>query len=331
VPTNQRVESVYRGLISCHYICVKIKYLFTDLSTMAGPFLKWAGGKRQLLDEIRKRIPADISEIDTYIEPFVGGGSVLFWFLENFDLERVIATDLNNELIQCYVSIRDNHESVAGKLISLVEEYPQNKDGQREFFYRIREIWNSGVGEVGVIGEDALAERSAQTIFLNKTCFNGLFRVNKKGLFNVPCNYTKKPAFPSKSDLEVVSLSLQNVEFESCSYLNCEKYGGTGSFFYFDPPYRPLSKTSGFVSYSSEDFSDEDQKELAELFRRLDSIGSKVLLSNSDPRNTNPEDNFFDDIYDGYNIERINAKRSINSVGNRRGEITEILVNNYRV
>lgn len=298
---------------------------------MAAPFLKWAGGKRQLLDEISKRIPSDISEIDTYIEPFVGGGSVLFWMLDNFDFERVIATDLNHELIQCYVSIRNNHELVSEELMSLVKEYPEHKDGQREFFYGIREIWNSRIGGTGMVGEGALAERAAQTIFLNKTCFNGLFRVNKKGHFNVPCNYTKKPYFPSVTELELVSVSLHNVEFESCSYLNCERYGGTGSFFYFDPPYRPLSKTSGFVSYSSGDFNDEDQKELAGLFKRLDSVGSKVLLSNSDPRNTNSEDSFFDDIYVGYNLERVNAKRSINSVGNRRGEITEILVHNYSV
>jgi len=296
---------------------------------MARPFLKWAGGKRQLIPEIESRLPKDIDECATYIEPFVGGGSVLFMMLEKFEFDTVQISDLNPELILCYKTIRDDASSVAGNLQSLTDIYPSDKEGQKEVYYRIRDEWNAGVGLEVERSRDEEAVRAASTIFLNKTCFNGLFRVNKSGLFNVPCNYTKRPSLPTESELFEVQKALQGVDIRVAGFEQCEREVNEGSFVYFDPPYRPLSDTSGFVSYSKEDFDDDDQRKLAGLFRRLDAKGARLLMSNSDPKNTNPDDDFFDDLYSRFRVERVMARRSINSVGGGRGEITEILVSNY--
>ena len=296
---------------------------------MAEPFLKWAGGKRQLLPQIEERLPPDIEARNSYIEPFVGGGSVLFRMLERFDFEEVNILDINAELILCYQAIRDAPMDVSNHLQSLREEYPSDKEGQKEVYYKIREQWNLGVGNQRENPPDVGA-RAATTIFLNKTCFNGLFRVNKGGLFNVPCNYTEVPSFPTENELLEVHEALKGVNIQVASFEHCEDLANENSFIYFDPPYRPLSDSSGFVSYSKDDFHDDDQRKLADLYKRLDSKGSRMMLSNSDPRNSNSEDDFFDELYSEYNIKRIMARRSINSVGSGRGKITEIMVTNYR-
>jgi len=307
----------------------KIKYPRAELMVMARPFLKWAGGKRQLISEIEARLPADIDDCTTYVEPFIGGGSVLFRMLELFEFETVHVSDLNLELMLCYRTIREDADAVSGHLLSLSEMYPTDKEGQKAIYHDVRDEWNASVGREGQFeGEDAAA-RAARTIFLNKTCFNGLFRVNKSGLFNVPCNYTKRPSLPTEAELLEVQETLQGADIRVAGFEECEELVDEGSFVYFDPPYRPLSDTSGFVSYSKEDFDDDDQRRLAELFRRLDAKGARLMLSNSDPRNTNPDDDFFDELYSGFRVERVMARRSINSVGGGRGEITEIMVRNY--
>jgi len=296
---------------------------------MSRPFLKWAGGKRQLLPEIEARLPVDIDDCSSYIEPFVGGGAVLFRMLEMFEFETVQISDLNPELMLCYRVIREDADSVVRHLLSLSDNYPTDKEGQKEIYYGVRDEWNADVGMRGPIEGEAAAARAARTIFLNKTCFNGLFRVNKSGLFNVPCNYTKRPSLPTEAELLEVQEALQGVNIRVAGFEECEGLVDEGSFVYFDPPYRPLSDTSGFVSYSKEDFDDDDQRRLAELFRRLDAKRARLMLSNSDPRNSNPTDDFFDDLYSGFEIDRVLARRSINSVGGGRGEISEILVRNY--
>lgn len=307
----------------------KIKYPRSEFTVMARPFLKWAGGKRQLLSEIESRLPPDISECKTYVEPFLGGGSVLFRLLEKFEFESVLVSDLNPELILCYQAIRDDYATVAVSLGLLSKAYPVDKKGQKEYYYNARHEWNLGVEDSTELEGPAKAERAALTIFLNKTCFNGLFRVNKKGLFNVPCNYTKSPSFPTEVELLEVHEALQGVDIKEASFEQCEEFVDDESFVYFDPPYRPLSDTSTFVSYSKADFDDDDQRDLGALFRRLDSTGARLLLSNSDPKNSDSDDNFFDNLYYGFTIDRIMARRSINSVGEGRGEITEIMVRNY--
>ena len=298
---------------------------------MARPFLKWAGGKRQLIPELEARLPEDMAECRSYIEPFLGGGAVLFHMLSRFEFDEVHVSDINPELILCYKTLQESSWEVSQSLERMSSEYPSDKEGQKEYYYSMRDSWNDGVGLLEKLGHKDRIARSANTIFLNKTCFNGLFRVNRSGKFNVPCNYTKKPSFPKEEDLVSVGEALEGVSIRQGRYSECEVYASDSSFFYFDPPYRPLSDTSGFVSYSKEDFNDDDQRILSELYSRLDERGAKLMLSNSDPKNSNPSDDFFDSLYSSYNIDRVKARRSINSVGEGRGEITEIIVTNYEV
>jgi len=296
---------------------------------MARPFLKWAGGKRQLISEIEARLPADIDRCKTYVEPFVGGGAVLFHLLETRSFDEVHISDLNPELILCYRTLQNDASEVITHLTTLSETYPTNQEGQSELFYNIREEWNLNVGRIDELSSGDRSLRVAQMIFLNKTCFNGLFRVNQNGQFNVPPNYSAKPSFPSPKDLLDVQESLNGVTIHTCSFEECENWIDDHTFVYFDPPYRPLPDSSSFVSYTKGDFNDDNQRELASFFRRITSKKARALLSNSDPTNTDPEDNFFDELYDGFRIDRISANRAINSKGDLRGPIREILVSNY--
>ena len=295
---------------------------------MARPFLKWAGGKRQLISEIEARLPADIDDCTTYVEPFVGGGAVLFHLLKTRSFDEVHISDLNPELVLCYRALQADAQKVIGHLSRLVDVYPAEQDDRKVTFYDIRDEWNSKVGGTDALSEDGIAERTAQTLFLNKTCFNGLFRVNRKGEFNVPIGGYVNPSFQRTEDLLEVQSALQGVTIHEAPFEECEKWVNDRAFVYFDPPYRPLSDTSSFVSYSKGDFNDQDQERLAKFFRTLDGMGAKLLLSNSDPKNTIPDDDFFDDLYTGFKIERVSANRAINSNPDRRGPITELLISN---
>tara|TARA_B110000003_G_scaffold259342_1_gene279249 strand:- start:71 stop:961 length:891 start_codon:yes stop_codon:yes gene_type:complete len=296
---------------------------------MARPFLKWAGGKRQLLSRIEERFPPDIENCKTYIEPFIGGGAVLFHMLEKYQFEKVYISDLNPELTLCYEVIQSSIDLLIEELDKLVKNYPSNMDDRKEVYYQIRSDWNKSVGVLDSFTLKQKANRAATTIFLNKTCFNGLFRVNRKGEFNVPIGGYVKPSFPSEDSLRSVHNVLQKVQINTIPFEECLPFVDGETFVYFDPPYRPLSESSSFVSYSKDDFNDEDQAKLSEFFRTLDSIGARLLLSNSDPKNTVPDDNFFDELYSGYKIERVSANRAINSNPEKRGPITELLISNY--
>ena len=296
---------------------------------MARPFLKWAGGKRQLMNEIEARLPSDIEECKSYIEPFVGGGAVLFHLLETRTFEEVHISDINPELILCYRTLKSDAISVIKHLSKMIESYPTEQDQRKESYYAIRQDWNSNVGKIPSLSKTQRAKRTAKTLFLNKTCFNGLFRVNSKGEFNVPIGSYVNPSFPSSEDLLEVQSALQSVTIHEVPFEECENWIDGTSFVYFDPPYRPLSATSHFVSYSKGDFNDEDQKRLAKFFRTLDKTGAKLLLSNSDPKNTNPTDEFFDNLYSKFTIDRVSANRAINSKGLKRGPINELLIRNY--
>ena len=296
---------------------------------MARPFLKWAGGKRQLMKEIEARLPSDIEECKSYIEPFVGGGAVLFHLLETRTFEEVHISDINPELILCYRTLKSDAISVIKHLSKMIESYPTEQDQRKESYYAIRQDWNSNVGKIPSLSKTQRAKRTAKTLFLNKTCFNGLFRVNSKGEFNVPIGSYVNPSFPSSEDLLEVQSALQSVTIHEAPFEECENWIDGTSFVYFDPPYRPLSATSHFVSYSKGDFNDEDQKRLATFFRTLDKTGAKLLLSNSDPKNTNPTDEFFDNLYSKFTIDRVSANRAINSKGLKRGPINELLIRNY--
>ena len=296
---------------------------------MAQPFLKWAGGKRQLMKKIELRLPDDLDSYNTYVEPFIGGGAVLFHLLEKYDFDNVHISDLNPELILCYEILKLDAKSVIKTLNKLIDEYPEEIDDRKEVYYKIRADWNEDVDNIKSLSKSKKVKRVSQMIFLNRTCFNGLFRVNRKGEFNVPIGNYKKPSFPKAENLLAVQKALENVTIHLSSFENCESWVDKYTFIYFDPPYRPLSETSHFVSYSKGEFNDENQKQLAETFRSLDEKNVKLLLSNSDPKNTVPDDEFFDELYSGFNIQRVSANRAINSNPNKRGIITELLISNY--
>ena len=292
------------------------------------PFVKWAGGKNSLIPQITKYYPFELKNgfIERYIEPFVGGGAVLIDILQKYEIKEAYAFDINIDLINCYNVIKNNVEELINELDKKEKNFIALNDEERQnYFYDIRAEYNSYK-----LNDKLDVKRASEFIFLNRTCFNGLYRVNKSGQFNVPCGKYKNPTICDAKNLRNLSKLLQNVVFEYGDYKKCVKYIDTNTFVYFDPPYRPLSITSGFTSYTKEDFNDENQKELADFYKELDLKNAKLMLSNSNPKNTNKEDNFFEDIYKGFNINEVSAKRMINSKAQGRGEISELLITNYK-
>ena len=287
---------------------------------LAKPFLKWAGGKTQLLDEIEQRLPHGLStgEIDTYVEPFVGGGAVFFYIAQNYPcIKRFYLFDINQDLVNCYDSIKTSAESIIDDLRTLEKKYLVKKNSSRkDFYYHIRTEFN--------------ADRSpAKLIFLNKTCYNGLYRVNKEDQFNVPFGDYKNPTICDEDNLLNVSSILQNAEIICGDFTDSEKYIDNHTFVYFDPPYRPLSATASFTSYSKDSFSEQDQIKLAKFCRQMHGRGAKFLLSNSDPKNEDPNDYFFEDHYKGFTIDTVKAARAINCQASGRGAINELIIMNY--
>lgn len=315
----------------------------------AKPFLKWAGGKTQLLPEIQKFYPQNIEK---YCEPFVGGGAVLFDVITKFQPKEVLINDINPELTNTYTQIKTNVNSLIEILSDWQNEYQNSSPEKRkEIFYKKRERFNELILGSLLGSADAplketrqaafpltlraptilnadLLEKAALMIYLNKTCFNGLYRVNAKGLFNVPSGVYKNPGICQKENLIAVSKALQNVQIMTGSYTQTESFIDKNTFVYIDPPYRPLTKTAAFTSYTKEGFDDSKQIELGNFVTRIykNGNGAKVLLSNSDPKNSNQDDNFFDDLYKDFNIQRVCANRMINSNSEGRGAITEIMV-----
>lgn len=290
------------------------------------PFLKWAGGKGQLLSEIEKYYPFN-NGITKYAEPFVGGGAVLFDILAKCDLKEIYISDINVELINSYAMIRDNVDDLIEILYSLQNEYlPLNMEQRKSYYTKKRDRFN----DLKVNGDKKEnIEKAALMIFLNKTCFNGLYRVNKKGQFNVPMGAYKNPLICDEDNLRSVSGKLQQVTIVCGDYKQSADFIDENTFVYFDPPYRPLNETSGFTAYTENLFDDAEQIELAKFVDEMDKKGAKIVISNSDPKNTNVEDNFFDDIYAKHNINRVEANRMINSKGASRGKIKELLISNF--
>lgn len=268
------------------------------------PFLKWAGGKRQLLPEIRKHIPQNIN---TYYEPFVGAGAV---FLD-LQFNNVVINDINSELINCYNVIKNNPEE-------LIKELSKFKNSEEEF-YKIRS-WDREED----YNKRSSAEKAARTIYLNKTCFNGLYRVNSKGFFNVPYGKYKNPSFVDADNIRNLSKYFKsaNITFLNKDFSAIVEDAKEGDFIYFDPPYYPLNKTSSFTSYSKDGFSQEDQIRLKKEIDALTGRGVKVLMSNSCC-------DFIKDLYVGYKIIEIEANRNINALGSKRTPVKEVLIKNY--
>ena len=291
------------------------------------PILKWAGGKSQLIEDIINVIPKEFGKnINKYVEPFVGGGAMLFYILSHYNVKEVHISDVNSELINMYSAIKENAESVIEILKRYEDTYlPLPDYERREFYYEKRKDFNL-LMETANSANSVL--RAALFIFLNRTCFNGIYRVNRKGQFNVPMGVYKKPTICNATNIMAVSNVLQKVNICCCSYEKTEIFVDEKTFLYLDPPYRPLKGQDNFKSYTEEDFNDERQKELAEYVRRISEKGAHFVLSNSDPKNVDPEDNFFDDLYRGYTLKRIMAKRIINRKSSSRGPVMEILVTN---
>ena len=298
------------------------------MSEKARPFVKWAGGKGSLISQLSNFYPYELKNgiIERYIEPFVGGGAVLIDILQNYDVRQAYAFDINMDLINSYNVIKNNVEELITNLKRMETEYLQLEQEERKnYFYNKRNEYN----DYTLQENEQNVQRAAQFIYLNRTCFNGLYRVNKDGKFNVPVGSYKNPTICDEENLRNLSELIQNVQFQYGDYRRSMEYVTENTFVYFDPPYRPLNMTSGFTSYTKEDFNDDNQRELATFYRELNERNAKLMLSNSNPKNINEEDQFFDNIYQGFNIDEIYASRMINANSNGRGKISEILVTNY--
>lgn len=292
----------------------------------AKPFIKWVGGKTQLIEQLDALLPADFGNWNdvTYIEPFVGGGAMLFYMLQRYpNIRHAVINDVNPDLTTCYRTVRDMPEELITSLLEIQDAYNalQTEERRKEFFLTVRERYN----------EKNLnpLENTTKFFFLNRTCFNGLYRVNKKGLFNVPFGKYSNPQICDPDTIRKDSEILQRVEIMTGDFDATFNRAQGYTLFYFDPPYRPLSDTSSFNDYSKEAFNDDAQIRLKEYCDRINDAGFSFMLSNSDCRGKNEEDNFFDLLYEAYNIERVWASRSINSNPSKRGKLTEILVHNY--
>ena len=292
----------------------------------ARPFIKWVGGKSQLIEQLEAQLPADFDNWEnvTYIEPFVGGGAMLFYMLQRYpNINHAIINDINSDLATCYRTVRDTPEQLISSLKDIEKAYLalETEDGRKDFFMAVRERYNEK-------NLDPI-ENTTKFFFLNRTCFNGLYRVNKKGLFNVPFGKYANPTICDPETIRKDSELLQRVEILNGDFEATFEYEHGNTFFYFDPPYRPLSDTSSFNDYAKEAFNDDAQIRLKEYCDRIHEAGFRFMLSNSDCKGKNEEDNFFDVLYQAYQIERVWASRNINSNPNKRGKLTEILVHNY--
>ena len=295
----------------------------------AKPFIKWAGGKGQLLEQLDAYLPEDFGDRRnvTYIEPFVGGGAMLFYMLQRYpNIQHAVINDVNPDLTTCYQTVKDTPEELIASLLDIQNAYNalQTEDGRRDFFLAVRDRYNEK--DLDPI------ENTTKFIFLNRTCFNGLYRVNKKGLFNVPFGKYINPQICDPATIRLDSELLQRVEILTGDFEATLDHVGDGyNFFYFDPPYRPLNATSSFNSYSKEDFNDEEQIRLRDFCAQLSGrLGIGWMLSNADCSAKNPEDTFFEDIYTDFFINRVFASRAINANPSKRGKLTELLICNYR-
>ncbi len=288
------------------------------------PFLKWAGGKTQLLEKISSQFPYQKNEKFTYIEPFVGSGAVLFWALNSYpNIEHAIINDINSDLIDAYNTIKKDVKILISVLEKWESEYhllTDNQDRKKEYYYFKRALFNTR--------DSDKTTQAALFIFLNRTCFNGLYRVNKKNQFNVPIGSYKNPLICDKNNLNLINKCLHNVKILNSDFCETANYVTDNTFFYFDPPYKPLSATSNFNSYSKNNFNDSEQIRLKEFCDKLDSLDCKWILSNSDVKEKDRDNNFFDDLFKHYQINRVSARRSINANASKRGELNELLITN---
>jgi DNA adenine methylase len=304
-------------------------------STPARPFIKWVGGKTQLLPKFHELYPPELSagEIRTYREPFLGGGAVFFDVVQHFSVGSAQLYDINEELILTYQVVQRDVE----QLIEFLDRYASaylalGPEKQKEFFFDFRANYNQQRFNIDFRRySESWIPRAAQLIFLNKTCFNGLYRVNSKGEFNTPSGVYKdhQPRILDEDNLRAAARVLGIAEVRRADFTEVKTGADERTFIYFDPPYRPISKTASFNRYAANEFDEAHQRQLADLFHALDRQGAQLMLSNSDPKNIEPADDFFDRLYADFHITRVQATRLVNSKAHRRGLISEIVVRNF--
>lgn len=292
----------------------------------AKPFVKWVGGKSQLIEQLEDLLPADFDDWHdvTYIEPFVGGGAMLFYMLQTHpNIKRVVINDINANLTTCYRTVRDEPYALIASLDRIQEEYRllSSEEERKTFYLEKRALFNTQKLDS--------VEKTTVFFFLNRTCFNGLYRENKSGEFNVPFGRYTNPTICDPSTILADSRLLQGVEILTGDFEQTLGYASGNTLFYFDPPYRPLSNTSSFNDYVKEKFNDDAQRRLKAFCDKVERAGYHFMLSNSDCKGKDGKDQFFDDLYSEYEIERVWASRCVNANGAKRGKLTEILVHNY--
>jgi len=286
-----------------------LKQTYSQIHAAPKPFVKWAGGKRQLIPTLNENLPKSFG---TYFEPFLGGGALLFHMLTERNGQKCSISDLNSDLVLAYTTIRDRVDSLITSLKNHEKIY--QKDSQ-SYYYSVRE--NNPRSQI---------EKTSRLLFLNRTCFNGLYRVNSKGKFNVPLGKYTNPNIVNEENLRSVSNVLQasRVSIECRDFEAVLRTAKKGDLVYFDPPYQPVSETAKFTSYTSKNFSYDDLNRLVDLCINLDEKGCKVLLSNSDSKEVS-------DLFSKkpWNVSRIQANRSINSNSKKRTGHFELLIKNY--
>lgn len=293
----------------------------------AKPFIKWVGGKGQLLQQLDDHLPATFREWQevTYIEPFIGGGAMLFYMLSHYpNIQRAVINDINPDLVTAYRTIKERPEELIASLQVLQDRYYalESEEQRKAFYLESREVYNQK--QLDPI------ENTTLFIFLNRTCFNGLYRVNKSGGFNVPFGKYDRPTICDAPTITADSALLQKVDILYGDFAETLRHARGNTLFYFDPPYRPLSSTSSFNEYAKQSFNDDSQRRLKLFCDQIHEAGHAFMLSNSDGRGAHSEDTFMDTLYQDYIITRVAASRSINANPSKRGKITEILVRNYR-
>ena len=302
----------------------------TSQAFPASPFVKWAGGKGQLISQLEVCLPSDMGEKPfTYIEPFVGGGAMMFFMLQRFPcIRRVVINDINRHLATAYRVIKEKPDTLILNLKRIEKDYKSlgTEEARKAYYLELRRMFNEE--EMDAIG------RTSLLLFLNRTCFNGLYRENSRGRFNVPFGRYENPTICNAEVIHADSelLNLFNVEILCGDFeVTLDKIDESGpNFFYFDPPYRPLSATSNFNSYVKEGFNDNEQRRLAMSCHKLSRHPNVLwMLSNADCSSTNTNDRFFEKLYRGFDIQRVWASRSVNAIASKRGKLSELLIRNY--
>ncbi len=294
-----------------------------NTTTVAAPFVKWAGGKSQILHEIRRTYPPEGEKsVTKYAEPFVGGGAVLFDILSRRRFDAVYISDVNRELIHTYATIQTRVEELIAALGAMERAYvPEDAERRKTRYYAARSRFNELKA-----ANAADVELAALFLFLNRTCFNGLYRVNRKGEYNVPQGRYANPTICDAGNLRAVSNALKDVRIVCGDYTLSRAFIDEHTFAYFDPPYRPLSATAGFTSYAAGGFGDQEQIALAGFIDEMSAHGAWCVASNSDPKNADENDDFFDRLYEKHTVSRITAARAINATASKRGHVREILI-----